>query len=158
MLPRCGCPSLSLPLLSHGLLLAGYRAGEARKGFARLEVAVSSSPQVTGLAGEEPVRVITGMDPYKRPATIEVTGERAVVLAAGRYGTDTAGYAQMPAAARKFAGRVWAVEGCNGIGRHLAHGLVHDGKSSPACRLSCPRRCGCSPPGTGARPTRPART
>jgi transposase len=74
------------------------------------------------------VSVITGMDPHKRPATIEVTGERAVVLAAGRYGTDTAGYAQMPAAARKFAGRVWAVECCNGIGRHLAHGLVHYGE------------------------------
>jgi Transposase len=72
--------------------------------------------------------VIIGMDPHKRPATIEVTGERAVVLAAGRYGTDTAGYAQMLAAARRFAGRVWAVEGCNGIGRHLAHRLVHDGE------------------------------
>ena len=24
--------------------------------------------------------------------------------------------------------RVWAVEGCNGIGRHLAHRLVHDGE------------------------------
>jgi len=34
----------------------------------------------------------------------------------------------MLAAARKFADRVWAVEGCNGIGRHLAHRLVHDGE------------------------------
>ena len=102
--------------------------------------------------------VITGMDPHERPATIEVAGERAVVLAGGRYGTDTAGYAQMPAAARNFAGRVWAVEGGNGIGRHLAHGWFMTGRSSPACRLSCPRRCGCSPPGTGARPMRPART
>ena len=72
--------------------------------------------------------VIIGMDPHKRPATIEVIDERAVVLAAGRYGTDKAGYTQMLAAARTFAGRVWAVEGCNGIGRHLAHRLVHDGE------------------------------
>ena len=35
----------------------------------------------------------------------------------------------MLAAARKFADRVWAVEGCNGIGRHLAHRLVHDGET-----------------------------
>jgi transposase len=35
--------------------------------------------------------VITGMDPRKRPAAIEVIDERAVVLAAGRYGTDQAG-------------------------------------------------------------------
>src|SRR5215472_3813973 len=68
------------------------------------------------------------MDPHKRSATIEVIDERAGVLAAGRYGTDKAGYAQMLAAARKFADRVWAVEGCNGIGRHLAHRLVHDGE------------------------------
>src|SRR5258705_10560780 len=35
----------------------------------------------------------------------------------------------MLAAARRFADRVWAVEGCNGIGRHLAHRLVHDGET-----------------------------
>ena len=73
--------------------------------------------------------VIIGMDPHKRSATIEVIDERAVVLAAGRYGTDRAGYAQMLAAVRTFADRVWAVEGCNGIGRHLAHRLVHDGET-----------------------------
>jgi transposase len=72
--------------------------------------------------------VIIGMDPHKRSAPIEVIDERAVVLAAGRYGTDTAGYAQMLAAAATFADRIWAVEGCNGIGRHLAHRLVHDGE------------------------------
>ena len=73
--------------------------------------------------------VIIGMDPHKRSATIEVIDGRAVVLAAGRYGTDKAGYAQMLAAARKFTDRIWAVEGCNGIGRHLAHRLVHDGET-----------------------------
>ena len=72
--------------------------------------------------------VIIGMDPHKRSATIEVIDERAVVLAAGRYGTDIGRYAQMLAAAREFTGRIWAVEGCNGIGRHLAHRLVHDGE------------------------------
>ena len=34
--------------------------------------------------------VIIGMDPHKRSATIEVTGERGSVLAAARYGTDKA--------------------------------------------------------------------
>src|SRR5690349_12639217 len=68
------------------------------------------------------------MDPRKRSATIEVIDERATVLAAGTYDTDKAGYAQMLAAARELADRVWAVEGCNGIGRHLAHRLVHDGE------------------------------
>jgi transposase len=51
------------------------------------------------------------------------------VLAGGRFGTDKAGYAQMLAAGRKFADRAWAVEGCNGIGKHIAHRLVHDGET-----------------------------
>jgi transposase len=72
--------------------------------------------------------VIIGMDPHKRSATIEVIDERARVLAAGRYGTDQAGYAEMLRAGRKFADRVWAVEGCNGVGRHIAHRLVASGE------------------------------
>ena len=73
--------------------------------------------------------VIIGMDPHKRSATIEIVDERAAVLAAGRFGTDKAGYAEMLAAGRKFADRTWAVEGCNGIGKHIAHRLVHDGET-----------------------------
>jgi transposase len=73
--------------------------------------------------------VIIGMDPHKSSATIEVVDERAVVLSKGRFGTDGAGYAQMLAAGRTFDDRVWAVEGCNGIGKHLAHRLVHDGET-----------------------------
>jgi transposase len=73
--------------------------------------------------------VIIGMDPHKRSATIEVIDERARVLAAGRYGTDKAGYAEMLRAGRKFEDRVWAVEGCNGVGRHIAHRLVASGET-----------------------------
>jgi transposase len=75
------------------------------------------------------VGVIIGMDPHKRSATIEVVDERAAVLGGGRFGTDKAGYAQMLAAGRKFSDRLWAVEGCNGIGKHIAHRLVHDGET-----------------------------
>ena len=39
--------------------------------------------------------VIIGMDPHKRSATVKVIDDRASVLAAGRYGTDQAGYAEM---------------------------------------------------------------
>jgi hypothetical protein len=82
----------------------GTVRGEARKGYAQLEVAVPSSPEFTQRAEEELVGVIIGMDPHKRSATIEVIDERATVLAGGKYGTDTAGYGQMLAAARKFRG------------------------------------------------------
>ena len=73
--------------------------------------------------------VIIGMDPHKRSATIEVIDDRAKVLAAGRYGTDQAGYAEMLAAGRRFPERMWAVEGCNGVGRHIAHRLVASGET-----------------------------
>lgn len=82
--------------------------------------------------------VIIGMDPHKRSATIEVVDERAAVLAGGRFGTDKAGYALMLAAGRRFGGRLWAVEGCNGIGKHIAHRLVHDGESVVDVPLKLP--------------------
>ena len=72
--------------------------------------------------------VIIGMDPHKRSATIEVVDEQAALLAGGGFGTDKAGYAQMLAAGRKFRDRLWAAGGCNGIGKHIAHRLVHDGE------------------------------
>lgn len=73
--------------------------------------------------------VIIGMDPHKRSATIEVIDEVGRMVAVGRFGTDRAGYAELLAAAREHRDRVWAVEGCNGIGRHIAHRLVHDGET-----------------------------
>ena len=72
--------------------------------------------------------VIIGMDPHKRSATIEVIDQRGRRLTAGRFGTDKAGYADLLAAGRRHPERVWAVEGCNGIGKHIAHRLVHDGE------------------------------
>lgn len=73
--------------------------------------------------------VIIGMDPHKSSATIEVVDGGGRALGKGRYGTDKVGYGQMLAAGREFPDRVWAVEGCNGIGKHIAHRLVHDGET-----------------------------
>jgi transposase len=82
------------------------------------------------MAGEEGIvgRVVIGMDPHKSSATIEIINDREKILDTGRYSTDTAGYRAMLAAGRKHRDRVWAVEGCNGIGRHLAQRLVADGE------------------------------
>jgi transposase len=74
-------------------------------------------------------RVIIGMDPHKLSATIEVLDEQERVLDGGRYGTDRPGYKAMLAAGRRWPDRVWAVEGCNGIGRHVAQRLVADGET-----------------------------
>jgi transposase len=73
-------------------------------------------------------RVVIGMDPHKRSATIEVLDERERVLATGRFGTDRQGYRQLLAVGRGYRDRVWAVEGSDGVGRHLAQRLVADGE------------------------------
>jgi transposase len=73
--------------------------------------------------------VIIGMDPHKRSATIEVIDDRGDKIGSGKFGTDQTGYAEMLAAGRRFTDRIWAVEGCNGVGRHIAHRLVHDGET-----------------------------
>jgi transposase len=73
--------------------------------------------------------VIIGMDPHKRSATIEVIDQHETVLRTGRFGTDQDGYHRLLAAGRHHAHRVWAVEGCQGIGRHLAQRLVADGET-----------------------------
>jgi transposase len=74
-------------------------------------------------------RTIIGLDPHKRSATIEVINNHEHVLQQGRYGTDTSGYQAMLTAGRRHAERVWAVEGCNGIGRHIAQRLIADGET-----------------------------
>ena len=81
-------------------------------------------------AGEDTLdSVVIGADPHKHSVTIEIVDTRERVLHKGRYGTDSDGYRQMLAAARRFEQRRWAVEGCNGIGRHVAQRLVADGET-----------------------------
>jgi transposase len=74
-------------------------------------------------------RVVIGMDPHRRSATIEVLDEAEQPVMAGRFGTDSEGYRLLLAAGRQFPHRLWAVEGCQGVGRHLAQRLVADGET-----------------------------
>src|SRR6185437_3341890 len=73
--------------------------------------------------------VIIGTDPHKRSATIEIIDHHEHVLRTGRFGTDQDGYQHLLAAGRQHPQRLWAVEGCQGIGRHLAQRLVADGET-----------------------------
>ena len=118
----CGCPPrFGVALIWHASRWSPWR-GVAQEGSAQLEVALPSSLASAGLIEEARVgQVIIGVDPHKRSATIEVVDEHGQIMAQGRYGTDNAGYAEMLQAVRRFPDRVWAVEGCNGIGKHLAH-------------------------------------
>ena len=73
-------------------------------------------------------RVVIGMDPHKRSVTIEVMAPDETVLDGGRYATDASGYAAMLSTARRWPEHVWAIEGCSGIGRHVATRLLADGE------------------------------
>jgi transposase len=73
-------------------------------------------------------RVVIGMDPHKRSVTIEVMSANESVVGGGRFGTDVAGYRSMLEVARRWPARVWAIEGCSGIGRHVAMRLIADGE------------------------------
>ena len=79
------------------------------------------------MTAEQP-RVVIGMDPHKRSVTIEVMTADEIMVGGGRFATDVAGYRTMLAAVASWPQRVWAIEGCNGIGRHIAHRLLADGE------------------------------
>jgi hypothetical protein len=68
------------------------------------------------------------MDPHKRSATIEVMAADEAIQGAGRFGTDKEGYAAMLRYGRRWPDRVWAIEGCAGIGKHIANRLLADGE------------------------------
>jgi len=71
-------------------------------------------------------RVVIGMDPHKRSVTIEVMTADETVLGGGRLSTDVEGFQAMAEYVRRWPDRVWAIEGCNGIGQ--------------ACRAAAPGR------------------
>jgi len=75
-----------------------------------------------------PDRVVIGMDPHKRSATIEVMGADEAIHGGGRFGTDRDGYTAMLRYGKQWPHRVWAIEGCAGIGRHIANRLLADGE------------------------------
>jgi hypothetical protein len=65
-------------------------------------------------------RVVIGMDPHKRTVTIEMMTDDETILGGGRFGTDAAGYRSLVRYAKQWSERIWAIEGCQGIGKHVA--------------------------------------
>jgi hypothetical protein len=90
--------------------------------------AVRNRPRQTPDTKSPSDRVVIGMDPHKRSATIEVMSADETVLGKGRFDTDRAGFAVMVAYAKQWPDRIWAIEGCEGIGRHIATRLLTDGE------------------------------
>lgn len=72
--------------------------------------------------------VVIGMDPHKRSVTIEVMAGDETVLGGGRFATTAEGHRQMREYVAAWKARVWAIEGCAGIGGHVAERLVEAGE------------------------------
>ena len=70
--------------------------------------------------------VVIGMDPHKRSVTIEVMAADETVFGGGRFDTDAAGYRSLLRYAKQWPARTWAIEGCQGIGKHVAMRLLAD--------------------------------
>ena len=73
-------------------------------------------------------RVVIGMDPHKRSVTIEVMTSDEQIAGGGRFATDVEGFTSMLAYVAAWPDRVWAIEGCEGIGRHVAQRLIAQGE------------------------------
>ena len=76
----------------------------------------------------EGCRVVLGMDPPKRTVTVEAVLPDETVLDSRRFTTDVDGFTAMLSYARRWADRVWAVEGCEGIGKHVVLRLLDAGE------------------------------
>jgi transposase len=72
--------------------------------------------------------VVIGMDPHKRSATIEVMTADETVVGGRRFATDDEGFVAMQRYAAQWSDRVWAIEGCAGIGKHIAVRLPANGE------------------------------
>jgi hypothetical protein len=72
--------------------------------------------------------VVIGMDPHKRSATVEVMTADEAIRGGGRFGIDRDGHAAMLRYAKQWPDRVRAIEGCAGIGKHIANRLLTDGE------------------------------
>jgi transposase len=74
-------------------------------------------------------RVVIGVDPHKRIDAVVVLDETGAVLAREIVPHTSAGFRTLMVLARRFPQRAWAVEGCNGVGKNLAHRLVAGGET-----------------------------
>lgn len=76
----------------------------------------------------EKSRVVIGMDPHKRSVTVEVMTADEAILGKGRFATDAEGMRELIRFAKRWPDRIWAIEGCQGIGKHVALRLLTAGE------------------------------
>ena len=116
--------------LAIGSLPAEHRVrGVAREGNATLEVALPSSRPSSASNKETRVaKVMIGVDPHKRLNAVVVLNARGKVLSRRQFPNTAEGFRELRAFGRTWRPRTWAIEGCNGVGKHVAQRLVAGGE------------------------------
>jgi transposase len=69
-------------------------------------------------------KVMIGVDPHKAMNAVVVVNAKGKVLDRKQFSNTTAGFRELRAFSRQWRPRTWAIEGCNGVGKHLAQRLV----------------------------------
>jgi transposase len=69
-------------------------------------------------------KVVIGVDPHKAMNAVVVVSAKGKVLERKQFSNTTAGFRELRAFSRQWRPRTWAIEGCNGVGKHLAQRLV----------------------------------
>ena len=98
-------------------------------------------------------KVVIGVDPHKRLNAVVVLNARGEVLARKQFANSAEGFGELRSFARQWRPRTWAVEGCNGVGKHLAQRLVAARERVVDVSTRRAHWCGCLPAATAARTT-----
>ena len=73
-------------------------------------------------------KVVIGVDPHKRLNAVCVLNSKGTVLARQQFANTADGFRELKVFWRQWRPRIWAVEGCNGVGKYLAQRLVAEGE------------------------------
>lgn len=72
--------------------------------------------------------VVIGVDAHKHLNAVVAVSAKGNVLARRRFDNAKDGFNELRSMARQWRERVWAIEGCNGVGKHLSQRLLAAGE------------------------------
>lgn len=72
--------------------------------------------------------VFIGVDPHKRLHAAVAINDQGRILARAVFPNTADGFGELRAFGRHWKTRTWAIEGCNGVGKHLSQRLFSTGE------------------------------
>ena len=99
-------------------------AGSGSRGECQARSSAALLAVVTGRREEAVVaKVVLGVDPHKRMNAVVVINSKGKILACRQFANTAGGFRELKTFWRQWRPRTWAVQGCNGVGKHLAQPL-----------------------------------